>query len=333
MKEPGTIAGLKTKALVLNSMPEWSQETPYAIRGDASLEAISTVQRAKASCKKDGIFKDCKFRSRKNPIQSIAIQKGNVRNGVIYSRSLGKLKSAETIEGTSDGRLTLENGRWFYIESKLVTKDNSDNQRFSAVAVDPGVRTFATIYSPEIAGKIGNSDIGRIYRLCIHLDRLISKMSSVGSKQKYRMKKAANKLKWKIKDLIRELHTKLGVWLCKTFEVIFLPTFETSQMVTKKDRLLTKKSVRQMLTWAHYQFKVRLKGLALKYGSTVVDVNEAYTSKTCSSCGKIHNIGSSKTLRCVCGTTIDRDINGARGIFLRALRDTSCTLEEIPSVV
>jgi len=52
----------------------------------------------------------------------------------------------------------------------------------------------------------------------------------------------------------------------------------------------------------------------------VIEVNEAYTSKTCSYCGNIQNIGSKKVMKCLsCGATVDRDLNGARGIYLRAL--------------
>jgi len=54
----------------------------------------------------------------------------------------------------------------------------------------------------------------------------------------------------------------------------------------------------------------------------VIEVSEAYTSKTCSYCGKMHKIGSKKRMKCSCGADIDRDLNGARGIFLRALAVT-----------
>jgi|GEM_PF-3402274 predicted site-specific integrase-resolvase len=40
-------------------------------------------------------------------------------------------------------------------------------------------------------------------------------------------------------------------------------------------------------------------------------------------CGTIHKIGSKKRLKCQCGATVDRDLNGARGIFLRALSVTT----------
>lgn len=55
----------------------------------------------------------------------------------------------------------------------------------------------------------------------------------------------------------------------------------------------------------------------------VYSVNEAYTSKTCSFCGKIHDIGSKKILSCGCGATVDRDLTGARNILLRALMASS----------
>ena len=76
---------------------------------------------------------------------------------------------------------------------------------------------------------------------------------------------------------------------------------------------------RMMQTFKHHDFQQFLIAKAEEYSSKVVLVNEAYTSKTCSFCGKIHKIGSKKVLKCSCGVEVDRDLNGARGIMLRAL--------------
>lgn len=80
-----------------------------------------------------------------------------------------------------------------------------------------------------------------------------------------------------------------------------------------------------MVTLSHYRFKQTLKHQAAKYGSVVVDVTEEYTSKTCSKCGHVHTkLGGSKKFKCPeCGHTLDRDLNGAFNILLKALRDTS----------
>ena len=52
-------------------------------------------------------------------------------------------------------------------------------------------------------------------------------------------------------------------------------------------------------------------------------MNEAYTSRTCSWSGEIiGNLGGRRIVAGSDGTRVDRDINGARGIFLRALGDT-----------
>jgi putative transposase len=80
-----------------------------------------------------------------------------------------------------------------------------------------------------------------------------------------------------------------------------------------------------MLTWAHDRFKITLKHQAELTGTTVLDVTEEFTSKTCTRCGHVHaRLGGSKVFHCPsCGFMLSRDWNGAFGIFLKALRDTA----------
>ena len=59
-----------------------------------------------------------------------------------------------------------------------------------------------------------------------------------------------------------------------------------------------------------------------EYGKRVVDVNEAYTSKTHPETGEIKNMGGAKKIRLLSGEWINRDLVGARNILLRALVDT-----------
>ncbi|MDJ0532316.1 MAG: zinc ribbon domain-containing protein [Xenococcaceae cyanobacterium MO_207.B15] len=93
-------------------------------------------------------------------------------------------------------------------------------------------------------------------------------------------------------------------------------------MTIKKERKIRAKSVRQMLTLSHYRFKQFLFHKAFETGKTVLDVNEAYTSKTISWTGEIvHNLGGRKTIKDNNGVAMDRDLNGGRGILLRSLVD------------
>ena len=85
-----------------------------------------------------------------------------------------------------------------------------------------------------------------------------------------------------------ECHRKVAAFLTDNYRLIFLPTFESAQMVAKAGRKFGSKTARAMLTWAHYRFKQFLKFQAKKKNVVVVEVSEAYTSKTCTRCGHIH---------------------------------------------
>ena len=75
-------------------------------------------------------------------------------------------------------------------------------------------------------------------------------------------------------------------------------------------------------------FRQWLLSKAEETGADVIIQNEAYTSRTCSGCGNLQRIGGSKIYRCRrCELDMDRDVNGARGIFLRALLDGAVSLE------
>jgi putative transposase len=80
-----------------------------------------------------------------------------------------------------------------------------------------------------------------------------------------------------------------------------------------------------MLTFAHFRFQKFLKFKASEYGKVVMNVNEVYISKTCSWNGVIKDIGNAKFIKDG-KIVVDRDYNGARGIFLRALRDSAFSL-------
>lgn len=199
-----------------------------------------------------------------------------------------------------------------------------------------GVRTFLTGFDGQSFVEIGKGDMGRITRICQHLDKLMSKISlSKSKRQRQKMRKAAARIRKRIKNLIDECHKQAACWLTKNYKVVLLPTFETSNMTKKHKRKIGSKTARQMLTWAHYRFKQALKDRAELSGCYIVDVTEEFTSKTCTLCGHVHTkLGGSKIFKCPeCGHTLLRDFNGALGIMLKALRDTSITFSSDAIVV
>ena len=81
-----------------------------------------------------------------------------------------------------------------------------------------------------------------------------------------------------------------------------IPKFEVQKMADRKGgkRTIHSKTTREMYTWGHYRFRQRLIAKSELYSwCTVVECDEAYTSKTCGKCGNIHaKLGSNKTFKC-----------------------------------
>ena len=121
---------------------------------------------------------------------------------------------------------------------------------------------------------------------------------------------------------MQELHRQAARFLVDSFDVILLPGFETSEMVERGRRRIRSKTVRNLLSLAHYRFKLFIRHKAAETGAIVLDVNEAYTTKTVSWTGEVlEGLGGASVVIAQDGERMDRDYNGARGIYLRALGD------------
>ena len=205
-----------------------------------------------------------KFKSKKNPKQSCYIPKSAISSSGIYHTIAGKLKVKERQwfknEKICDCRLTFEFGKWFIVIPKEVKTTPIENQE-GIVAIDPGVRTFATYFSTEgYFGKIGKGSFEKILRLNLKIDKLISKMSKeINKNKKSNLKRSIFKIRFKIRNLIDELHWKTIKFLTSRFKVIIFPPFNVSKMINKSKRKLSKKVVRSMNCFRFYEFKERLK--------------------------------------------------------------------------
>jgi putative transposase len=300
--------------------PDHLECVPFQIKGLAIKKACDTffdvIKR-----RKRGESAEFRPQKRKDPVQSCFIPKTAVKTTGIYPLVSGKgLRFAEPVpEDHLDCRMVLKVGKFYLMTPYKVPRIQAENQG-RVVALDPGIRDFLAFYSEDHAGRIGVGDFSRIQRLAFYLDDLLSRASKAGKQKKLRMIMAADRMRERIANLVNELHKRAAHFLVTNFDVILLPTFETSQMVSKAGRKLLRKSVRAMLTFAHYRFKLFLKNKADEFGKAVIDVCEAYTSKTNPITGQIFNVGSAKRIKTDLGW-IDRDISGARNILLRALAD------------
>ncbi len=335
------------KTLGCEIIPEWCKELGIAHGLDNALfEAYTAWKKTDKQPAQLGKGKNAKphplvglklarFRSMRAQKQTIQFDPGDYKSGHLMANASKNLEKPLwtgqdycLINYDKAVEVTYNKGRWFVnmpVEIDIPEPKNGGK----AIAIDPGLRCFLTGFDGNSFAEFGKYDFGKIARLCQHLDQMQSKLGrSKGgefSRLRYRLRQAMEKIRTKIKNLRSEIHKQVASYLARNYDVIYLPTFETSQMVARGSRKLNSKSARAMMTWAFYQFSQTLEHLCNRYGSRLVRVTEEYTSKTCTKCGHIHRkLGGSKTFRCPnCGYEIPRDFNGALGIFLKALWDTT----------
>lgn len=311
---------------MLPEVKEWNSYQSHvyqeAIR-NADITATSIIKR-----RMRGEQCDFSFRSKHDSVQGFDIQK---LGKAIYPRFVGKTHFTEPIPEYAIGRTARvinENGEWYIccLDVKQTSSCRVHNSS-RVCALDPGIRTLQTLYSPDEVSEMGADFFkDKIMPLLIKLDKLIGKRQVQKNKGLDNQRnndlfahynKKINKLRSRIKNFIEDLHYKCANYLTNEFDIILLPTFETKGMVSKiGGRKIRTKTVRGMLGLSHYKFKERLKWIARKKGAVVLDVSEAYTSKTNGFTGEIMNIGSSKTYKHK-GRVYDRDVMGARNIFIK----------------
>ena len=131
-----------------------------------------------------------------------------------------------------------------------------------------------------------------------------------------------------MQNILKDFHYKVASSLCDQYNNIVIPKFGTTDMISKKNRRLKTKTVRQMTCLGHAKFRERLLDVAARRGKNVFVVSEEYTSKTCCSCGALNaNLGSSKTFTCnVCDFVAPRDVHAAFNIFLKFMKENSAIL-------
>ena len=321
---------------ILPTLPPWHRSAPREVLVGAVFDACRAVSAAKkfnarlaqdkqTGSRQDEDFARVRFRSRKNPRQTFTVQANCVSDLGIYRSKLGDMRMAENLPTPKNRnicRLSLRYGQYHlsvpYDEKLPPQRENQAR----VVALDPGVRSFLTWYCADSVGKIGEGAFFRIQRLCERLDDLLSRAAKSPSRRRRNMRRAANRMRLRIENLVQELHRQTARFLVTSFDVILLPSFETSEMVERGRRRIRSKTVRNLLTLAHYRFGMFLRHKAREIGAIVLSVNEAYTSKTVSWTGELlEGLGGASVVVAQDGERMDRDYNGARGIYLRALGD------------
>ncbi len=304
---------------------EWEVKTPKDIRAGAIQDLVTNYKSAFTNVKRKNIKHfSMNFKKRKQTfalrIPKSAVKLNNNRHLQLYERYTDPIKLSKdraikylTIGGSlveHDIRLFVKRGKW-YVSIPFTKKINKRKKKRKRCALDPGLISFQTAYSENEMYKFNGLD--EIKKQNEKIDKTRSLLSTSEGRTRDHVKRRLRKTYDRYHNLIDDLHYKTISFLTKRYKEILLPTFESQGMLGK-----IKKVNRWMLDMKHYQFKQRLIAkCSLEKDSSVMLVNEAYTSKTCGVCGKINKI-KGRMLDCSkCGARIERDTNGSKNIYIK----------------
>jgi IS605 OrfB family transposase len=213
-------------------------------------------------------------------------------------------KSREIIGAFKTGEFVQDaRGRW----SVTFQCDVGDDLRAlgqGAIGIDLGLKSLATVSD--------GTDIPAMR----HFRRYEAEL---GKAQRARKKRLARHVAMRIANSRRDHLHKASARIALAHDLIFVGDVSSSKL----SRTRFAKSVHDA-GWA--SFKHMLSYKAIRHGGRMIEVNEALTSQTCSSCGQlpperpkgIAGLGI-REFTCTCGTVLDRDVNAARNILARGL--------------
>lgn len=269
------------------------------------------------------------FKSRKAPIHTTNWQCGAISTKEGYTlckKGLGLKLNFDSDWSGSGFKITYTNKRFeliYTVEETL--RENQSRTDFSAVALDPGVRTFQTCWDSFSNGFKFSCDSNRLNSLLKSIDKINKKISGLKSVKKIAFYRNINQgLELKINRLVTELHRKIALWLVTNYDVIILPDFNTSEMVKKvksgRPRKIDRKTTRLLSVYSHFKFKQYLSFKCNLHNKILIVNSEEYTSKTLPDGKILDNLGGKKTIR-FNDTFLDRDYNGARNILIKTISD------------
>ena len=290
---------------------------PKHTRDNAIKDCLKAYKTAFANLRNKNIkhFK-IRYKKKLHHLSSIVIEPQSFSKNIngFAIKALGEMKSEHELKGIAKECRLCYNSRtgifvlrvpYEKIISKLVRSGDS-------CALDPGMKTFQTGYTPN----------NQCFKVCTtetnkQIYNLIERIENV-NKDNPRHKKFLNRIRERIRNKVKDMHYKLCNWLCRSFDRILVGNMSTKSIISK-DLHLNKNTKKYCVALSHYLFKERLKHKAEEYNCKVEIVDESYTTKTCGQCAELNdNVGTNKVFRCgKCPFTIDRDINGARNIYIK----------------
>jgi len=319
---------------------KWLLKTPKIVRQQAAFKAAAAFKSAFTNLRNNNIKRfHVAFKTKKQERRNgyvIGIEKGvtfGTNKLTILKTTIGDVRYFERppIDKIPDGECKIQRDAygdfWLLVPVYKATKAPHCGP---VLAIDPGARTPFACFSPNgdcfTAGDGMKNDIETVAGRIASIDRRIAKtVDPVRCKILKRHRQTLFRKKERVRD---DHHYKIIASMTDKYGGVILPLLQTGRLC----RGLKTKTNRQLFGISHYKFLQRMIDKCDEKSLVFASPDEAYTTKTCGSCGTLNpKVGSSKVFSCSkCGLRCDRDLHAARNIYMKWLVENNGVVYATP---
>lgn len=236
----------KTKLIVFEYLGEQLKSCPY----DTKTNVVAKFYSNLSSCKtnfNNGNIKHFTMKIKDfNICQNLFIPKTAIKEDSFYTSHLNKINGIKyffekkniNVDKIGDSQVIYDKVYNKYYMSLSYYKDKKVIQeRHKVVSIDVGENVPLCYYSPEKFGMLGKGLWKKILNIQNKIRKTQSKITHIQNCNKEKQQLRINKYYTKIHNIVKEFHNKSALFLCKNYDTILIPVFETQSMISNKEKI------------------------------------------------------------------------------------------------
>lgn len=190
-------------------------------------------------------------------------------------------------------------GRWYVSITVEIEASSEIPKTGKAVGIDLGLKSLVTLSDGTVYDRV---NLTEMYAKKLATAQLAGNLMQVRN------------IHAKIKNTRKNFYHEISLAIVKNYDEIYIGNISSSKLIKTK----MAKSVSDA---AWYDFKFMLKYKAERAGKKFVEVNESFSTVTCSSClertgpSGLSALGVRSWICSHCGAAHDRDVNAAKNIL------------------
>ena len=202
--------------------------------------------------------------------------------------------------------------KYYLLISEKITQSDTKSTKY--IAIDPGLKPFMACRTNDELISFG-SNTSKIVKKYL---KKIDKINNAKNLTKQQKRKKERKYYLKLNNKIDETHWKIISNIIDNYKYVIIGDLSMKSASNKKTSKISKENKRIGLMMRFTEFRKRLEYKCLINNVKIEIIDEAYTSKVCSTCGHCKNeLEGEKEYNCIpCNKKRDRDFNSATNMIL-----------------